>query len=117
MAVKFSVLNSHSNLALDFIVAEGLLALPLLFFFSLFALPAAVEVEAAAAAAGAAPAISRVLATGDQIHIRLLFDQVTKITSKDVHIKAYSKSELYKQGKPACFFLEKCLYYSQLEEP
>ena len=102
MAVKFSVLNSHSNLALDFIVAEGLLALPLLFFFSLFALPAAVEVEAAAAAgAGAAPAISRVLATGDQKHIRLLFDQVTKITSKDVHIKAYSKSELYKQGKPA----------------
>ena len=65
MAVKFSVLNSHSNLALDLDVAEGLLALPLLFFFSLFALLAAVEVEAAAAAgAGAAPAISRVLATG-----------------------------------------------------
>ena len=116
MAVKFSVLNSHSNLALDFIVAEGLLALPLL-FFSWFTLPAAEVEDAAAAAAGAAPAISRVLATGDQIHIRLLFDQVTKITSKDVHIKAYSKSELYKQGKPACFFLEKCLYYSQLEEP
>ena len=50
-------------MALDLDVAEGLLALPLL-FFSWFALPAAEVEDAAAAAAGAAPAISRVLATG-----------------------------------------------------
>ena len=63
MTVKLccSKQNSHSNLALDLDVAEGLLALPLLFFS--FTLPAA-EVETAAAA-GAAPAISRVLATED----------------------------------------------------
>ena len=71
VAVKFSILNSLSNLALDLDVAEGLLAMPLLFFsFAWLAAEVVDEDEvddAAAAAAGAAPAISRVLAKGDQV--------------------------------------------------
>ena len=55
-------------MALDLDVAEGLLAMPLLFFsFAWLAAEVVDEDEvddAAAAAAGAAPAISRVLATG-----------------------------------------------------